>query len=137
MARCRCADGACGCAVAAGPGTTVTGTGTPKDPWVISAGDRGYLGIADTATLDLQLLGDGTAANPYVLSGTAVGGGTAVDEVWVGPDDPIALVPSIELWFDPDAVSGLPRDALHLLNEALDRITALETQLAEMRGAGP
>ena len=32
------------------------------------------------------------------------GGGTGTDEVWIGSDDPIATHPTLELWFDPDAV---------------------------------
>lgn len=34
------------------------------------------------------------------------GGGTGTDEVWVGPDDPIAAHPTIELWVDSDDNSG-------------------------------
>jgi len=34
------------------------------------------------------------------------GGGTGTDEVWVGPDDPIAAHPTIELWVDSDASGG-------------------------------
>ena len=34
------------------------------------------------------------------------GGGTGTDEVWVGPDDPIAAHPTIELWVDSDDSSG-------------------------------
>lgn len=35
------------------------------------------------------------------------GGGSGTDEVFVGPDDPIATTPSIELWYDSDAPSAL------------------------------
>jgi hypothetical protein len=68
VARCRCAEGACGCALVAGTNTTVTGEGTTKDPWVVSAGDHGYLAVADTATINLERMGDGSSANPYLLT---------------------------------------------------------------------
>lgn len=38
------------------------------------------------------------------------GGGTSVDEVYVGvsqPNDPTGLPPTLELWYDPDAPSGM------------------------------
>jgi len=124
MARCRCAEGACGCTIVAGSNTTVDGTGTSKDPYVISSADFGHLAIADTATLDLHLSGDGSSANPHLLTGNVITTGAGVNEVWIGTTDPILTNPTIELWFDPDAVSGLPRD------ELLDRISALEAQLA-------
>jgi hypothetical protein len=48
----------------------------------VAAGDHGHLAVADSATLDLQLLGNGTSANPYLLSGTVIdvagGGGMMV-----------------------------------------------------------
>ena len=130
MARCRCAEGACGCAVEAGVGTTVTGTGTAKDPWVINAADQGHIAVADTPTLDLNLLGNGTSGNPYLLSGNVLGG-TGTDEVWIGTTDPIVANPTIELWFYPDAVSGLPR-LEEALAQALARITTLEAQVATL-----
>jgi len=107
VARCRCAEGACGCSLVAGTNTTVDGEGTPKDPWVVSAGDHGYLAVADTATLDLQLLGDGTSANPHLLSGTVIGSGgspTFVDTEEVAftvsaatPPEVSALLPLLTL----------------------------------------
>ena len=35
------------------------------------------------------------------------GGGEGVNEVWVGPDDPIPANPTIELWYDQDAPAGV------------------------------
>ena len=32
--------------------------------------------------------------------------GTGLDEVWIGPDDPIVANPTIELWVDSDDASG-------------------------------
>jgi hypothetical protein len=74
MARCRCAEGACGCALVAGDNTTVTGTGTPRDPWVVGASAIGYLSVADTSTIDLELQGDGTNTNPHLLTASLVAG---------------------------------------------------------------
>lgn len=33
------------------------------------------------------------------------GGGTGTDEVWIGTDDPINTAPTVELWYDVDAVA--------------------------------
>ena len=44
-------------------------------------------------------------AGPAGPPGTG-GGGTGTDEVWVGPNDPIAAHPTIELWVDSDDNSG-------------------------------
>lgn len=38
------------------------------------------------------------------------GGGGGTDEVWVGSADPIATVPTAELWYDTDAVAPLSDD---------------------------
>lgn len=46
------------------------------------------------------------ATGPQGPPGTGGGTGTGVDEVWIGPDDPIALHPTIELWVDSDASGG-------------------------------
>jgi hypothetical protein len=53
----------------------------------------------------------GTYPNPQITPGAiswdeVSGKPTAFppDEVWIGPSDPIAATPSIELWFDSDAV---------------------------------
>ncbi|HZY07704.1 MAG TPA: hypothetical protein VFE69_08165 [Ilumatobacteraceae bacterium] len=43
---------------------------------------------------------------PQGPPGTGGGTGTGTDEVWVGPDDPIAAHPTIELWVDSDDSSG-------------------------------
>ena len=69
MARCRCLDAACGCLVVAGDGTTVSGTGTPRDPFVVSAlASDVVLQVADTSSVDLSLDGDGTPASPWLLT---------------------------------------------------------------------
>jgi len=73
MARCGCAGTTCGCLVQAGSGIQVTGTGTRVDPYIVEqiGGDIGGLLIVnDTVNFDLTLLGSGTTADPFVLSGT-------------------------------------------------------------------
>lgn len=37
----------------------------------------------------------------------ADGGGGDTNEVWIGPSDPIPANPTVELWFDQDATSGV------------------------------
>lgn len=58
----------CNCVVVPGTGATVTGTGTPEDPYVVSAA-LAALGVTDTTSLDLTLTGTGAPATPYSLSG--------------------------------------------------------------------
>jgi len=48
--------------------------------------------------------GETGAQGPPGQDGTGTGTGT--DEVWIGPDDPIVLHPTIELWVDSDDDSG-------------------------------
>ena len=75
MARCRCQEGSCGCAVYPGDGIAIDGEGTPRDPWVISAIPAPVipyaLDVADTASVDMLLTGDGTTA-PWVVSAQAM-----------------------------------------------------------------
>jgi hypothetical protein len=44
----------------------------------------------------------------YYTAPNQGGGGTGTDEVWIGTDDPIASHPTIELWFDTDAIPATP-----------------------------
>lgn len=66
MARCGCASG-CACSVVQGPGVTVTGTGSPANPYVISAGDAVPTTVTDldTPTVDTVV----TGGPAYVVSG--------------------------------------------------------------------
>jgi len=45
---------------------------------------------------------EGPAGPPGPQGPPGSGGGTGTDEVWIGPDDPIATNPTIELWVDSD-----------------------------------
>lgn len=70
MARCGCSS-QCSCSVVGSNGVTVTGTGAPGNPYVVSADSGGNLQVTDTPSVDLTLLGSGTAADPHILSATA------------------------------------------------------------------
>lgn len=41
MARCNCSGQTCGCRIIAGAGVTIEGSGTARDPWVVSADGSG------------------------------------------------------------------------------------------------
>ncbi len=71
MGRCNCQGGVCNCVVISGRGVTVTGAGTAASPYrVQSAGIGGLIAVHDTEHVDLSLIGSGTPADPYELSGT-------------------------------------------------------------------
>jgi len=55
----------------AGVGATIEGSGSPTDPWVVSVTGfpQGALQVADTQTIDLDMRGAGTTADPYVITG--------------------------------------------------------------------
>lgn len=69
MARCRCEAAECTCVARAGANVVITGTGSPPDPWIISAtpASQGTLTVEDSFTIDLTLTGLGTIASPYKL----------------------------------------------------------------------
>jgi hypothetical protein len=71
MARCRCLSENCVCSAEPGEGIAISGSGSPADPWVISAtpNSAGTLQVQDTLTIDLVLTGAGTLADPYTISG--------------------------------------------------------------------
>ncbi|MBA9005905.1 hypothetical protein [Thermomonospora cellulosilytica] len=56
--------------MSAGAGVTIEGTGSPGNPYVISAEGAG-LQVHDTPTVDMTLLGAGTDADPHILSAQA------------------------------------------------------------------
>lgn len=91
MARCGCSGTGCSCLVQGGTGIEVDGAGTENNPYVISStgggsGGGGGLTVADTATIDMVLLGTGTTEEPYVLSGNAT---VSMDELLdVADQDP-------------------------------------------------
>lgn len=47
---------------------------------------------------------------PVTTAGSGSSGGGGTDEVWVGPDDPIAATPTIEFWIDTDEPAQLTND---------------------------
>jgi len=77
MARCDCSGGGCSCSIAEGDGIRVTGSGEASNPYTITALRQpieGQLAVADTATLNLTLTGDGMVGEPYTISGEVVPG---------------------------------------------------------------
>jgi microcystin-dependent protein len=84
MPRCGCSGAdTCSCVIQGGSGITVDGAGTEINPYVItgSGAAGGSLTVADTATVDLDLLGDGSEADPYVLRADATMGLDALIDV--------------------------------------------------------
>jgi hypothetical protein len=71
---CGCAGESCGCAIAAGSAITVTGVGSKSNPFKISVDLANFplaqqVKVQDTSSVDLTLTGQGTPADPLVLSG--------------------------------------------------------------------
>lgn len=74
IARCSCSGQTCNCLIVGGSGVLVAGSGTPANPYTVSleAPDFGdVFRVNDTATLNLTLVGAGTADDPLILSGVA------------------------------------------------------------------
>ena len=62
----------CGCGgdatiITGGDGIEVTGSGLPNDPLVINRTADVILKAQDTSTIDLDMVGSGTTADPYLL----------------------------------------------------------------------
>lgn len=66
MARCGCASNVCTCTIQGGTGVQVSGTGTPTDPYILGA-QPSVITVADSASVDLTLTGNGTVDAPYLL----------------------------------------------------------------------
>lgn len=82
-------------------------TGHDPDPgdgdmWIDSAGD-GWVWNGSAWINVGSIQGPQGPAGP---PGPPGANGTGTDEVWIGPDDPIATNPTIELWVDSDASGG-------------------------------
>lgn len=97
----RCNDDQCACVVTGGEGATVTGSGSPGNPYVVSADFPGLaqsFQVNDTPTVNLTLRGQGVPSDPFILQADSSlrltqlsdvqdpQGGPAVGEspVWVG-----------------------------------------------------
>ena len=54
-----------------GAGLHLSGSGSPNDPWVLSADpvSTGTINVLDTGSLDLVQTGAGVASNPTIISG--------------------------------------------------------------------
>jgi hypothetical protein len=67
-----CSD-ACSCNIQAGDGVEIIGSGTPSNPFVITAvSDLGQsFRVNDTATINLTLTGSGTPTDAFTLRGDA------------------------------------------------------------------
>lgn len=74
MAKC-CSQDVCSCLIHSGDGITVTGSGSPTDPYVVTANFPDFsqsLTVTDTNTLNLSLRGSGTPQDPFALQGDVV-----------------------------------------------------------------
>ena len=63
----KCADRQCNCVIKAAPGggTTVAGAGTAASPYLIDSALN--LQVMDSPTVDLSMIGEGSAAEARVL----------------------------------------------------------------------
>lgn len=108
MGRCDCAKGRCQCGLVAGDGIEITGTGETSSPYTITALAQpltGQVAVADTATLNLTLTGQGTVGEPYTLSGEVLGAPPPSDAAVAG----LVTDPGSDTH---DAVQGVVDDAV-------------------------
>lgn len=94
LARCDCAGSRCNCVVEAGDGIQVTGSGDAANPYTISGVPQpieGLLTVQDTGSLDLNLVGQGTQNEPFVLSGQVIPGPAASIEGLIEPGQNITI----------------------------------------------
>lgn len=104
MAKGCCSGNTCSCLITQGNGITVTGSGTPVDPYIVSAVLPDFsksLTVRDTESVNMTLLGSGIPSDPFILQATSIlslqdladvddpQGGPAVGDVpvWVGSGD--------------------------------------------------
>ena len=80
--------------------------GTAYDLWFNTTDQILYVWWSDEwVALSVGTPGPEGPPGPAGPPGTS-GGGTGTDEVWIGPSDPIAAHPTIELWVDTDDPGG-------------------------------
>lgn len=99
MARCGCAGGSgtCSCYVVGAASVSVTGTGTATNPYVVSFDAEAsptVITVEDSDSLLLEITGDGSGGDPYVITGTAI----TVDPAWqnyTGTWDTTGTAPSV------------------------------------------
>lgn len=72
MARnCNCPGASCSCKIVAGPGIRLTGIGTEMNPFVVEntgVSVKNAIAVGDTPTVQMLLTGEGTGAEPLVIS---------------------------------------------------------------------
>ena len=114
MARCGCSSGTCSCSIVAGDGIVITGAGSSSNPFVVNGP---AFDVADSATVDLSISGDGTVTTPYTISATV---NMALDQLTdVNASAPVAgylltyQTSPAPGWYAAVATSGTPGATLH------------------------
>ena len=72
MSKCGCSGSTCSCKIVGGNGVVVTGAGSAANPYVIQTGTA--FSVSDSSTVDLTLLGNGSASAPWLLSAELTAG---------------------------------------------------------------
>ena len=114
MANCGCGN-TCNCVVSAGTGVTITGTGTPANPYVITASAApGAISYRDTNTVDMTFTGAGTGASPFEVSA----------DVKINPDGGLtSSTAGVAVKLDPRAGNTLALTADGLRSEGAAAVT--------------
>lgn len=71
MARCGCAGSVCACSITVEGLGEISGVGSEGNPYIIEIGGS-FIEVDDTASVDLSIAGDGTEADPYVITAETV-----------------------------------------------------------------
>lgn len=66
--RCGCGSSVCSCLLQQGDGITITGTGSPSNPYVITAVGGDTITVTDTPSVDLTLTGLGVLSADVIIS---------------------------------------------------------------------
>lgn len=106
MPRCNCEGGKCSCLVLPGVGVTIEGSGSATNPYIVSADPMlgARLRVADTATVDLSAVGNGTDDDPLVLSAIAT---VAMDDL-TNVTAPAPAVGDTLSWNGQEWITGPP-----------------------------